>query len=260
MARIPPSASPAGWTTTSATARATRRAAIDLLQSRCGLGAARGGGGCRLGHRHSHAAAAGARRRRSSAWSPTTACAPRPRHCWRAIRAFAASRAAAEATTLERREHRSVGRRPGISLVQGRPRARHEALRIARPGAFGALLWNERPTGGQRVSRPTTRRWCGATPPSTTRSSAAARMRRACARSSAGAMELRHLRQSAGVRLRGARGPADVLLVCARARGSRSTRRCWLSCAQIFERHARAGKVVFPYVTLVYYGRLKPAR
>ena len=24
-------------------------------------------------------------------------------------------------------------------------RARHEALRIARPGAFGALLWNERP-------------------------------------------------------------------------------------------------------------------
>ena len=29
---------------------------------------------------------------------------------------------------------------------------------------------------------------------------------------------------------------------------------------QIFDRHACEGKVVFPYVTLVYYGRLKPAR
>jgi hypothetical protein len=29
---------------------------------------------------------------------------------------------------------------------------------------------------------------------------------------------------------------------------------------QVFERHARDGKIVFPYMTLVYFAQLKPRR
>ncbi len=61
---------------------------------------------------------------------------------------FRSVKGSAEASTLGARQRRPCGRRPGIPLVQIVAGARREALRVLRPGGFGALLWNEHPSAG----------------------------------------------------------------------------------------------------------------
>ncbi|MBS0578291.1 MAG: class I SAM-dependent methyltransferase [Proteobacteria bacterium] len=133
--------------------------------------------------------------------------------------------------------------------------ARAEALRITRPGAFGALLWNEHPTRGSafladyerllrrhasefeavlrsRVDEPAMREYLG------------------------GAMECVRFPNQQSFDYEGLRGrlmsssyapepghPEHLPLI----RGLEA----------VFARHQRDGRILFPYVTLVYFGRLR---
>ena len=135
--------------------------------------------------------------------------------------------------------------------------ARHEALRITRRGAFGALLWNERPPAasaflaeyealvrrhapeydqvvGSRADETSMRAFFG------------------------GCMELATFPNQQVLDYEGLVGRL-MSSSYAPEPGHPEHAPMLTELRAVFERHAPHGKIVFPYVTLVYYARLKPA-
>jgi SAM-dependent methyltransferase len=136
--------------------------------------------------------------------------------------------------------------------------ARREALRVIRPGGWGALLWNEHPSAGSaflgdyeallRRHAPEYEQVVGS------------RADEASMRAFfGGAMELASFPNQ---QLFDYEGLVGRLLSSSYAPepGHPQHETMLASLRQVFERHARDGKIVFPYMTLVYFAQLKPRR
>jgi SAM-dependent methyltransferase len=230
------------------------RGAIELLEARCGLraGAEVADIGSGTGILTELLLASGAH-----------VLAVEPNDAMRAVaearlggeRRFTSVKGAAEASTLAAA---SID-----LLVAGQafhwfdvPLARREALRVVREGAWGALLWNERPT------EPT------------------------AFLTDYEALLLRHAAEYASVRERRAHEPSMREFLGGRMElatfpneqtfdfeglagrlmsssyapepGAAQHAPMMAGLREIFARHERDGRIVFPYRTLVYFGQLKP--
>jgi SAM-dependent methyltransferase len=230
-------------------------AAIDLLQSRCGLGAtavvADVGSGTGI-----LAQLLLARGAQVFGVEPNDGM----RAAAEALRAgnarFHSVKGSAEATTLGEQSVDLFVAAQAFHWFKT-DRARHEALRIARRGAFGALLWNERPPAasaflaeyealvrrhapeydqvvGSRADEASMRAFFG------------------------GSMELATF---ANQQVFDYEGLVGRLMSSSYAPepGHPEHAPMLAELRAVFDRYARTGKIVFPYVTLVYYARLKPA-
>lgn len=135
--------------------------------------------------------------------------------------------------------------------------ARHEALRVLRPGGYAALLWNEHPSAGSAFLRDFEQ---------VARAHAPEYDQVVGSRADEAAM-----REFLGGSMQLATFPNQQVFDYAGLIG-RLMSSSWAPEAGhpqhevllegmrlAFERHAHAGKVVFPYVTLVYYGRMRAA-
>jgi SAM-dependent methyltransferase len=133
--------------------------------------------------------------------------------------------------------------------------ARHEALRVLRPGAYGALLWNEHPSEGSAFLRDFER---------VARAHAPEYDQVVGSRADEAAM-----REFLGGRMEVATFANQQVFDHAGLIG-RLMSSSWAPEAGhpqhepmlegmrvAFERHAHGGKVIFPYETLVYYGRMR---
>jgi SAM-dependent methyltransferase len=135
-------------------------------------------------------------------------------------------------------------------------RARTEALRIARAGAWGTLLWNERPLE----------------PPAFLVDYEALLHKHAAeyARIAASRADEARMREFFGGAMQLAAYPNHQVLdfeglkgrlmssSYAPEPGHAQHEPMMVALRELFDRHARDGTVVFPYRTLVYYGQLKP--
>jgi SAM-dependent methyltransferase len=138
------------------------------------------------------------------------------------------------------------------------PRARAEALRVARDGAWGALLWNERPLE----------------PPAFLNDYEALLHKHAAeyARITASRADEGRMREFFGGSMEVSAFPNQQVFdfeglqgrlmssSYAPEHGHPEHAPMMAGLRVVFDRHARHGKVVFPYRTLVYYGRLKAPR
>ena len=136
--------------------------------------------------------------------------------------------------------------------------ARQEALRIARPGAWGALLWNQHPASGSafladyetllrrhapeydavvdsRADEKTMREFLG------------------------GAMEKASFPNQQTFDLEGLTGRL-MSSSYAPEQGHPQHAPLMAGLRQVFERHQHGGRIIFPYVTLVYFAELTPPR
>jgi SAM-dependent methyltransferase len=136
--------------------------------------------------------------------------------------------------------------------------ARREALRVIRPGGWGALLWNEHPSTGSaflgdyeallRRHAPEYDQVVGS------------RADEASMRAFfGGAMELATFPQQQVFDYEGLVGRL-LSSSYAPEPGHPQHKPMLAGLRQVFERHAREGKIVFPYVTLVYFAQLKDSR
>jgi SAM-dependent methyltransferase len=135
------------------------------------------------------------------------------------------------------------------------PAARTEALRITRPAAWGALLWNEHPSGGSafladyesllrrhaseydavvgsRVDEPAMREYLG------------------------GSMECARFANQQSFDYPGLLGRV-MSSSYAPEPGHPQHDPLRAGLAEVFARHQEDGRILFPYVTLVYFGRLR---
>ncbi len=135
--------------------------------------------------------------------------------------------------------------------------ARAEALRITRPGAYAALLWNEHPTGGSpfladyerllrrhaseydavvgsRVDEPAMREYLG------------------------GAMECVSFPNQQSFDFEGLVGRC-MSSSYAPEPGHPEHEPLLAGLARLFVAHQQDGRILFPYVTLVYFAQLQPA-
>jgi SAM-dependent methyltransferase len=136
--------------------------------------------------------------------------------------------------------------------------ARAEALRITRAGGFGALLWNEHPSGGSffltdyealvRRHAPEYDQVVGSRADE-------ASMREFFG----GAMECESFPNQQVFDFDGLCGRL-MSSSYAPEPGQPLHAPLLAGLRQVFERYARENRVVFPYVTLVYFARLKPVR
>ncbi len=136
--------------------------------------------------------------------------------------------------------------------------ARREALRVIRPGGWGALLWNEHPSSGSaflgdyealvRRHAPEYDRVVG--------SRADELSMRAFF---GGAMEVATFPNQQVFDYEGLRGRL-LSSSYAPEPGHPQHEPMLAGLREVFERHARDGKVIFPYLTLVYFAQLKPQR
>jgi SAM-dependent methyltransferase len=231
------------------------QAAIDLLRSRCGLGAGSSvadlGSGTGILSRMLLACGA-----QVFAVEPNDAMRAAAEYALSSEPRFHSIRGSAEATTLAAC---SVG-----LIVAGQAfhwfrvaEARREALRIAQPGACGALLWNERPPDadgflgeyealvrshspeydqvvGSRAREQDMREFLG------------------------GRMELASFPNQQVFDFAGVVGRL-MSSSYAPEPGDPAHAPLLSQLREVFERHAHEGRIVFPYVTLVYYGSLASA-
>jgi len=133
--------------------------------------------------------------------------------------------------------------------------ARREALRVLRPGGFGALLWNEHPSAGSafladyealvRRHAPEYDQVSGSRADET-------RMREFFG----GAMELATFPHQQRFTYEGLRGRLMSSSYAPEA-GEAQHEPLLAGLQQLFEQHAHAGTVVFPYVTRVYCAQLQ---
>lgn len=133
--------------------------------------------------------------------------------------------------------------------------ARREALRVLRPGGFGALLWNEHPSAGSdfladyealvRRHAPEYDQVVGSRADAT-------RMREYFG----GPMELASFPHQQQFTYEGLRGRLMSSSYAPEA-GEPQHEPLLAGLQRVFARHAHAGTVVFPYVTLVYYAQLQ---
>jgi SAM-dependent methyltransferase len=229
-------------------------AAIELLQRRCGLGAGAlvadlgsGTGILTQGLLSSGAAVIGVEPNDAMRAAAEHALAGNPR--------FRSVKGSAEASTLA----------PGSIdlLIAGQAfhwfdvaGARREALRVLRPGGFGALLWNEHPSAGSafladyealvrrhapeydqvagsRADERRMREFFGAPP------------------------ELATFPNQQRFTYAGLRGRLMSSSYAPEA-GDPQHEPLLAGLRRVFQQHAHAGTVVFPYVTLVYFAPLQP--
>jgi SAM-dependent methyltransferase len=136
------------------------------------------------------------------------------------------------------------------------PQARREALRVIRPGGFGALLWNERPNDASAFLADYEAMLRRHAPQYATIT--ASRANETTMRGFfGGAMQCATFPNQQDLDFEGLRGrlmsssyapePADPGHAAIMA-----------ALRQVFDAHAREGRVVLPYQTLVYFGCLKP--
>ena len=231
-------------------------AAIDLLQTRCGLGAttvvADVGSGTGILARLLLARGA-----RVVGVEPNDGMRAAAEALLAGDTRFRSVKGSAEATTLEPASVDLFVAAQAFHWFKA-DRARHEALRIARPGAFGALRWNERPPAASAClteSEAVVRRHAPEYDQVVGSRAEEASMRAFLG----GHMELATF---ANEQVFDQEGLAGRLMSSSYAPepGDPEHAPMLAELRQIFDRHACEGKVVFPYVTLVYYGRLKPAR
>ncbi len=134
-------------------------------------------------------------------------------------------------------------------------RARREALRIIRPGGWGALLWNEHPSGGSVFLadyEALVRRYAPEYD-----AVAGSRADEAAMRAYFGG-EVQQAR-FANQQVFDFDGLLGRLMSSSYAPepGEAAHEPLVAGLREVFARHARAGAVVFPYVTLVYFARLR---
>lgn len=135
-------------------------------------------------------------------------------------------------------------------------RARAEALRIGRAGAWGALLWNERPLEPppflveyEALLHKHAAEYA--------RISASRADERRMREFFGGTMELRTFPNQQIFDFEGLKGRL-MSSSYAPEPGHAQHEPMMAALRALFERHATGGTVVFPYRTLVYYGQLKP--
>ena len=230
-------------------------AAIDLLQSRCGLGvgsvvADLGAGTGIL------TALLLARGARVFAVEPNAAMRSAAEAALGGEPCFHSIAGSAEATTLAAASIDLLVAGQAFHWFKA-AEARREALRITRPGAWGALLWNERPPAasaflqeyealvrrhspeydqvvGSRAREPDMRAFLG---------------------------EQMQLARFANQQVFDYEGLVGRLMSSSYAPepGEPAHAPLLAQLRELFDRHAHEGRVTFPYVTLVYYGQLRPA-
>lgn len=137
-------------------------------------------------------------------------------------------------------------------------RARVEALRVSRPGAWAALLWNERPPE--------------ATPFLADYEALLERYAPEYARISASRADLGTMRAFLGAAMEAGTFTNQQVLDFAGLKGRLMSSSyapepgapghepMIASLAEVFDRHERDGRIVMPYSTLVYFAQLLPAR
>ena len=134
-------------------------------------------------------------------------------------------------------------------------RARLEALRVLRPGKFAALLWNERPrelTAFLADYEALLRRHAPEYADIVARRAEEASMRRFFG----GAMELETFPNEQIFDFEGLTGRL-LSTSYAPEPGDAHYEPLMAGLCEVFERHERAGRIVFPYRTLVYFGPLQ---
>jgi SAM-dependent methyltransferase len=132
--------------------------------------------------------------------------------------------------------------------------ARREALRVARPGAWGALLWNERPEApGAFLSEydALLRRYA----PEYERIVASRAQENTMRDFFGGAMQQASFPNEQVFDFAGLRGRL-MSSSYAPEPGQPAHTPLLQQLRQLFERHQRAGRITFPYQTLVYYAQL----
>lgn len=136
--------------------------------------------------------------------------------------------------------------------------ARREALRVLRPGGYGALLWNEHPSSGSAflADYEALVRRHGPEYDQVVGSRADEDGMRAFF---GGTMELATFPNQQVFDYEGLRGRL-MSSSYAPEPGQPQHEGLLAGLKQLFDRHARHGQIIFPYVTLVYFARLKTPR
>jgi SAM-dependent methyltransferase len=136
--------------------------------------------------------------------------------------------------------------------------ARHEALRILRPGGAGALLWNERPVEAdefladyEAVLRRHALEYAKVVASRADEDSMRAFF--------GGSMDVATFANQQTFDFQGLRGRL-MSSSYAPESGHPEHEPMMAALAEVFRRHARDGQIVFAYRTLVYFGRLRPPR
>jgi SAM-dependent methyltransferase len=136
--------------------------------------------------------------------------------------------------------------------------ARREALRVIRAGGWGALLWNEHPSSGQAFLtdyETLVRRHAPEYDQVVGSRADEASMREYFG----GAMQLATFPNQQIFDYDGLLGRL-MSSSYAPEPGHPQHEPLLAGLRQVFDRHARDGKIVFPYLTLVYFAQLKPSR
>jgi len=138
------------------------------------------------------------------------------------------------------------------------PAAHREVLRVAREGAYAALLWNERPLEPSAFVNDYDAllvRHAAEYPEIRARRADEASMREFLGR----AMELVTFPNQQTLDFEGLRGRLLSSSYAPEA-GHSEYEPMMAGLREVFRRHERAGQIVFPYRTLVYFAQLKPPR
>lgn len=232
------------------------QAAIDLLQSRCGLGAASvvADVGSGTGILSQLLLARGAQ---VYGVEPNDGMREAAEQLLATEARFHSIKGAAEATTLAAGSVDLLVAGQAFHWFKVDP-ARREAVRITRAGACGALLWNERPPDGGaflsdyealvRRHSPEYDQVVGSRADET-------RMRAFLG----GRMELATFPNQQVFDYEGLVGRL-MSSSYAPEPGNPAHEPMLAELRQLFERYAHNGKIVFPYLTRVYYAQLRPAR
>ncbi len=133
--------------------------------------------------------------------------------------------------------------------------ARREALRVLRPGAYGALLWNEHPSEGSAFLQDF-ERLARAHAPEYNQVVGSRADEAAMREFLGGTMELATFPNQQVFDYAGLIGRLMSSSWAPEA-GTAQHEPLLAGMREAFERHARAGRVIFPYLTLVYYGRMR---
>ena len=136
--------------------------------------------------------------------------------------------------------------------------ARREALRVIRPGGWGALLWNEHPSSGSAFLgdyEALVRRHA----PEFDQVVGSRADEASMGAFFGGAMELARFPNQQVFDYEGLVGRL-LSSSYAPEPGQAQHEPMLADLREVFLRHAREGRIVFPYVTLVYFAQLKPPR
>jgi ubiquinone/menaquinone biosynthesis C-methylase UbiE len=230
------------------------RAAIELLGARCGLapGAVVADIGAGTGILSEPLLARGAR---VMAVEPNDAMRAAAEERLGGAPGFVSVKGSAEATALEAASVDLIVAGQAFHWFDV-PRARREALRVIRAGGWGALLWNERPpeTTAFLADYEALLMRCAAEYASIKASRAREESMREYF---GGTMELATFPNQQTFDLAGLEGRL-MSSSYAPEPGHPQHEPMLAGLRQVFARHARDGRIEFPYQTLVYFGQLRP--